>query len=189
MSQFSSPDYDLSRPSGVCALTGEPLAPGESYIATLCEEGDGFVRQDVSTAAWEAGQRPEQLFSYWKAVVPEPNEKKKLFVDDTVLLSLLRRLEDAEQPTRIAFRFVLMLILMRKKMLRYDRTERRLLNNEAGQAVEQDWWILTPKLDPSKGPLGKWNNEETIEVLDPHLDEQGVRDVTDQLSEILQAEL
>ncbi len=189
MSQLSGSGYDVSKPSGVCALTGAALNPGDRYYATLCEAGEGFERRDVLASAWEDGQRPENLFSYWKAVIPQPDEKKKLFMDDTVLLSLLRRLEDAEQPIRIAFRFVLMLILMRKKMLRYDRTERRLLNNEAGQNVEQDWWFLTPKLDPTKGPLGKWNEDETIEVIDPHLDEQGIRDVTDQLSEILQAEL
>lgn len=190
MSQFpSGSSYEVERTTGICAFTGRSLEPEETYIATLVEEGDNLKRVDVSMAAWDAGRRPEQLFSYWRAVVPQPHEKKKLFVDDEVLMNLLRRLADATQAQRVAFRFVLALILMRKKLVRYDKTAKRLINNPAGEEVEQNWWQLTAKLDLSKGPLGKWNEEETIEVLDPRLDEQQIRNVTEQLSEILQAEL
>lgn len=187
MSQLNSQTYDFERPTGQCAMTGAALEPGTEYIATLIEEGEELKRVDVSCDAWEADNKPEAIFSFWKAIVPEPNQKRKMFVDDEVLLNLLRRLEDAEQPQRIAFRFVLMLILMRKKILRYDRTERREV--EGDESASQEWWVLTPKLDVSKGPLGKWNDAETLEVLDPHLDDDQVREVTDQLGEILNAEL
>ncbi|MBI1367451.1 MAG: hypothetical protein GC162_02230 [Planctomycetes bacterium] len=189
MSQFNAPAYDIERPTGQCAFTGRVLEPHEHYIAALVEEGEGFKRVDVSLAAWEDGKRPEHLFSYWKAVVPEPTVKKKLFVDDAVLMNLLERLSDAGEPQRQSFRFVLMLILMRKKVLRYDRTEKREADSDGGETAMQDWWVLTPKLDLSKGPLGKWDDGRTFEVLDPHLDEAGIRAVTDQLGEILQAEL
>lgn len=266
MTQFNASTYSIERTTGICAFTERVLEPHEHYIATLVEDGDELVRVDISPEAWEEGKRPEHLFSYWKAVVPEPNEKKKTFVDDEVLLNLLERLADAEQPQRIAFRFVLTLILMRKKLLRYDKTIQRTVEytpppppapetpeqetpeqtptsapeqesqdstpetSEQGETeheeqleqaetrsedeadtsvasdeldvagdnegesdeprmVEQDWWVLTPKLDPTKGPMSKWDNEKTIEVLDPHLDDEGIRMVTDQLSQILEAEL
>jgi len=191
MNQFNTTSYDVARPTGQCAITGATLSPGETYIATLVEEGDALRRLDIGLEAWERGDRPQGLFSFWRTVAPEPQEKKKLFVDDAVLMNLLQRLADADQPQRLAFRFVLTLILMRKKLLRYDGTERRTVEPETpgDQPDTQDWWLLTPKLDLAKGPLGKWNDEERIEVLDPHLDEDGVRAVTDQLSQILQAEL
>lgn len=189
MTQFNAPTYEIERPSGQCALTGRALQPGEPYIATLVEEGDTLRRIDVCTEAWEEGRRPQQLFSYWRTTVPHPAERKRVFVDDEVLLNLLQRLADADQPQRIAFRFVLTLILMRKKLLRYDRTERREATGADGATITQEWWRLTPKLDPSKGPLGKWDDSTRIEVLDPHLDEAGIRQVTDQLSEILHSEL
>ncbi len=189
MSQFQSSGYEVERTTGTCAITGKTLEPHEVYMATLVEEGDDLKRIDIAMDAWDEGKRPEHLFSYWRAVVPEPTEKKKLFVDDEVLMNLLRRLEDATQPQRVGFRFVLALILMRKKLLRYDRTERRLVNNPAGEDVEQQWWCMTPKLDLAKGPMGKWHDDETIEVLDPQLDEQQTRNVTEQLGEILHAEL
>jgi len=204
MTSFNTSTYDIERPTGVCVVTGRRMEPGENFIAALVEEGEGLKRLDISTAAWDEGRRPDRMLAFWQTTVPEPNEKKKVFVDDEVLMNLLRRLEDAEQPQRIAFRFVLMLILMRKKLLRYDKTERRAIpagvaasaataseDSSADQppTTEADWWLLTPKLDLSKGPLGKWKEEETIAVMDPHLDDERIRQVGEQIGEILNAEL
>lgn len=193
MSQFNAQTYSVEKTTGHCAFTERVLEPHEQYIATLIEEGDELKRIDISAEAWDEGKRPENLFSHWKAIVPEPNEKKKVFVDDEVLLNLHARLADAEQPQRIAFRFVLTLILMRKKMLRYDKTIQRggTATNEAGEEtpVTLDYWQLVPKLNPAKGPMSKWDNDTIIEVLDPSLDADGIRAVTDQLSEILESEL
>ncbi len=210
MSQFNAPTYEIARSSGACAITGRALVPGEAYIAALVESDAndptpantlGFKRVDISLDAWNLPDnkgRPAQVFAHWKAVVPEPNQKKKLFVDNDVLMNLLRRLADVKEPQRLAFRFVLALILMRKKMLRYDGTQKRQAivplpdepdSTAGGQSVEQEWWQMTPKLDLSKGPFGKWNEDEVIEVLDPHLDEAQIQQVTEQLNEILNAEL
>lgn len=204
MTQFNAPTYDIERPTGQCAFTGKALEPGEAYVATLVEvepspeDGAaepsaagqlGFKRIDVALSAWEEGRRPENLFSHWRATAPQPNEKKKLFVDNEVLLQLFRRLGEDERDDRLAFRFVLGLILMRKKMLRYDGTTQKSADGPDGQPVEQDHWLMTPKLDVSKGPLGKWDDEGTMLVLDPHLDEDRIQQVTEQLGEILEAEL
>ncbi len=208
MSQFNAPAYEITRSTGQCALTGRTLEPGEAYMSTLVESDPaaavnpatalGFQRVDVSMEAWEQGQRPGRLFSHWKSIVPQPNQKKRLFVDDEVLMNLLRRLADADQPQRQAFRFVLALILMRKKLLRYDGSEKRtetvtIINDDgaAGETktMEREWWLMTPKLDAKKGHFGKWNEDDRIEVLDPHLDEARIQQVTQQLNEILDAEL
>lgn len=220
MSQFNTPTYDIERPTGTCAFTGRQLEPGERYVATLVEidpEQEGqtqketgkpgstlpFKRLDVCMEAWEQGNRPDRLFSHWVSTVPQPTEKKKIFVDDAVLMNLLIRLGDTEEPQRLAFRFVLALILMRKKLLRYDRTERRPKpapapvgaegsgehNEQPAEPVMEEYWVVTPKLDITKGPLGKWNEEEQFEVLNPQLDETQIQQVTEQLGEILEAEL
>ncbi|MEX0655253.1 MAG: hypothetical protein WD534_01955 [Phycisphaeraceae bacterium] len=200
MSQFNATNYEVPRTTGVCTFTGRTLQPGEPYYATLVEVDPdtadapslasalGMMRLDVSQEAWEQGRRPDRLFSFWKSTVPEPSEKKKLFVDDAVLMNLFRRLEDATQPQRQAFRYVLGLILMRKRLLRFDGAERRSVEVD-GEPAEQEWWKLTPKLDVNKGPMSKWNEQETIDLLDPQLDEAQIEQVTQQLGEILEAEL
>jgi len=187
MTRFDAPAYDVDRPTGQCAFSTRQLEPGETYMATLVETdeppegtksgsaatGPGFRRLDVSMEAWQQGQRPDRLFGYWKTVVPEPNQKKNLFLDDDVLMNLFERLTDTDQPQRLAFRFVLCLILMRKRLLRYEGTTKR--TNDAG---EQEWWLLIPK-----------GSSESVEVLNPQLDDPQIQQVTDQLSEILEADL
>jgi len=214
MPQFNTSSYSIEKPTGQCAFTDRAFEPGETFIATLVEvdasppdasakkpskeetspsaaPGLGLKRIDVSREAWEQGKRPDRLFSHWRTKQPDANEKKKLFVDDQVLMSLLRRLADDERPERIAFRFVLALVLMRKKLLRYDGTKRVTVDpeEEGGEPRQEEHWLLTPKLDLSKGPLGKWADDETFEVLDPHLDETRIEQISQQISEILQAEL
>ena len=188
MSQFNTPAYDIQRPTGVCAFTGRTIEPGESYMATLVEidgsQGEsaggaaGLKRVDVSEVAWERGDRPDGLFCFWRATVPVPDEKKKLFVDDDVLMNLFRRLEDTDRHDRLAFRFVLALILMRKKLLKYTGAEQR--PDEAGE--DQEWW--TTRGRPVEGA-----EPEAFDVLNPRLDEQQLQKVTEQLGEILEAEL
>ena len=127
----------------------------------------------MSLPEWDKGSRPDALFCDWRAVMPEPQQKRNLFVDDDVLMNLYRRLDDAEEEDRIAFRFVVALILMRKKLLRYEGTEKR---------DGREWWIMSAKKPDA-------DERERLPVLDPHLDEAGVGRVTEQLSEILEAEL
>src|SRR5882672_12248059 len=105
--------YQVARATGVCAASGRGLAAGAACIATLCErEGDeGLERRDYSLEAWESGVRPERLFSYWRTKAPEPHDRQRLLVDDEVLLNLFERLAEDTRPQRIAFRFVLALIL------------------------------------------------------------------------------
>ena len=118
-------------------------------------------------------------------------EPRAVYVGESLTMQV--SLSDVDNPQRLAFRFILALILMRKKLLRYNRTEMRpaTVQTDKGltDTVEQEWWLLTPKLDLSKGPLGRWKVDESIEVLNPQLDEQRTQQVTEQLNEILNAEL
>ena len=55
--------------------------------------------------------------------MPSPQQtKKKLFVDDQVLCELFERLASATEAAKLNFRFVLGLILMRKRMIVYEST-------------------------------------------------------------------
>lgn len=175
MSRFSqNPSYDVARATGCCAATGAPIEPGSPYVATLCEREneEGFDRLDFSTQAWEQGLRPPRLFSSWRTTMPEPGGKAKTFVDDEVLLNLFHRLSDDQQAQRVAYRFVIALILLRKRLLKHDSTKQ-----QDGASV----WMMRLKGDPVDAPK--------VEVIDPNLSEEQVREVSDQLGEILRGEL
>jgi hypothetical protein len=195
VTQFNAPTYDVQKPTGRCAFSGRELKVGEAYMASLTElplqatEGQtagtpptaaaalGMQRVDVSLEAWRDGYRPGGLFCYWRSTVPEPNQKRRLFVDDQVLLNLFHRLEGATEEARLSFRFVLALILMRKKMLKYESSEQR--PDAAGG--QQEWWLMSAK-------TGDWQAQR-CEVLNPRLDEAKIGQVTQQLGEILEGEV
>ncbi|MCI0364698.1 MAG: hypothetical protein L0Y44_09945 [Phycisphaerales bacterium] len=177
MSRFGT-EYHIARSTGRCSATGQPLEPGSACIATLCERADdeGFDRRDFSLQAWEAGSRPPGLFSHWKTVVAPPGAKPRLLVDDEVLFDLFTRLAADDRPQRVAFRFVLGLILIRKKVLKF--TGRRLDG-------EVERWLLQPK--SSSG--GFESARPPVELVNPRLADDDVRQLIEQLSEILQSEL
>jgi hypothetical protein len=173
MSRFGT-EYRVARPTGVCAATGQRLERGTPCMATLCEhpEDDGFERRDYSLEAWEAQGPPGDVFSYWKTTVPDPDARRSILVDDAVLWDLFESLADDTRRRRQAYRFILALILMRKKMLRYV--------GRTGQG-EDERWLMRPK--------GAAPEQPPLEVIDPHLTDDDVRELTEQLSEVLQSEL
>lgn len=193
MAAFSQgAQYDLGRMADTCAATGAPLEPGAHVFAALVdippeqrEKGDslGLARVDVSAAAWEDdGFRPDNLFSFWRTHVPEEKQKRRRFVDDAVLMELLGRLGDvAADDGRLAFRHVLALLLLRKKLLRLDGRATEEGDDAGGRPV----WLLTPKLDVSKGWNGKWDESRQLRVIDPGLDEARLTAVTEQLRQIM----
>ncbi|MFI4861654.1 MAG: hypothetical protein ACIAXF_13365 [Phycisphaerales bacterium JB063] len=209
MSQLNT--YDIQRPTGECAASGRVLTPGETYYAVLVDppeeervallEAEGkpaekakdangelpLIRIDIGAEAWDAGFRPPHLFGYWRSVVPEPNDKKKLLVGNAAIQELMLSLADTEEDRQLAFRYVLALILLRKKLLRHDRIDRR--EDAEGDGPVQDWWLFTPKVDIEKGHFGKWNDEMQFEVLDPHIDATQIADVTEQLGQVLELDL
>jgi hypothetical protein len=107
--------------------------------------------------------------AFWQATMPAHEQKKKLFVDDEVLCELFERLKDTTEPAKLNFRFVLGLILMRKKMLIYDTSR-----TEDGR----DIWEMHFK-----------GREDKLDLLDPKLDESQMAEVSQQLGQILNEEM
>lgn len=159
--------WEVQRSQGQCFGTEEPLEPGQEYYAALIDTGTTFERRDYSCDFWQQQQPP--VYSFWKTRMPEPNQKKNLFVDNSVLINLFERLADETEETKLNFRFVLTLILMRKRIIKYLDTRR-----------ENDKEIWNVQLVREK---------QAFEVTNPQLDDEQIQEVSSQLSSILQGEL
>ncbi len=170
MSRFGN-TQGVSRPTGVCASTGESLAMNEPAMATLCEREDdeGFDRLDFSVEAWEQGDRPERLFSHWRYIVSDTDKKEKIGIDDAVLTDLFERLADDARPQRVAFRYILALVLLRKRKL-------KLVGREDAQ--DGEIWLL--QFRGADGEPSRVNN--------PGIAEEEIQDLSEQLGEILQGD-
>ncbi len=171
MSRFGN-YQGVSKPTGICAETGESLVPLAVAVATLCEreEDEGFNRLDFSLEAWEGGTRPERMFSHWRYTVPEAGKKPDIQIDDAVLVDLFERLADDERPQRVAFRYILALVLLRKRKL-------QLLSREENGGGEV--WNLR-----FRGTDGA-----PLQVKNPNIAEEEIQDLSEQLGEILQGDL
>jgi len=208
MSQFQTSAYHVPSSTGQCLATGQPIESGADCYAVLIDLTEqeladlqkqspnhpalalGLKRADISALAWEQGYRPQRTFSYWKTQAPEPNQSQQLFVDNMSLTQLLIHLGESTDPNRLAFRFVLALILLRKKLLRHDGSIQAALQLDGeDQPIERAHWQLTPKLDPRKGPMSKWSPDGPMLVYNPDLTEEQITLVTEQLGEVLQTEL
>ncbi len=156
--------YDVARPGGVCAVSGKPIHPGDKFFAALRETPEGLARVDVLPEGWDSFDKVG-LLGFWQTHMPQHEQKKKLFVDDVILTELFERLGDATEEPKLNFRFVLGLILMRKRILSYEGSQ-----TQDGKEL----WSMKLK-----------GREQPIDLLNPHLKEEQVANVSRQLTEIL----
>lgn len=167
-----SKDYNISRHTGQCCRCEKAFEPATEIVTTIWESEEDFERRDYCRPCWDDGRARADAtpFGVWQTRVPSPREKKKLFIDDELLVNFFERLAGEEDPARISFRFVLALILMRKKLLVYDRSDR----DPDGMEV----WTMHLKGDDRKH-----------EVVNPQMDEEKIAEVSDKLSTILEGGL
>lgn len=111
-------DWEIKSRAHVCARTGREFQPGEIFYTLLIREGDGFRREDISEEAWESRNENIQPFSFWRSKYdpPAPPPPEPMPRDDAE--GLLRRLVAENDPTYSNVRYILALMLERKKMLR-----------------------------------------------------------------------
>ncbi len=160
-------DWEINKPLGQCYGTGREIEPGEDYFGALVETGEGLQRRDFCVDYWES-EKPD-VFCYWKTRLPHPNQKKQIFVDDDMILAFFERLEKETEQEKVNFRFVLALILMRKRRLKYDATR-----------LEDDKEIWRLRIAGDK---------QIVEVVNPHLDEEQIEQLSSQIGQILQTDL
>ena len=114
-------DYQIQPSTRRCSATGRELQPGERYYSVLLEEAGKFVRKDFSLEAWQGA--PEGAFSFWMGRLAPPQGKRRPPIDDEMLMECFQRLEGQLEPSRIRFRYVIGLLLMRRRRLRFEETQ------------------------------------------------------------------
>lgn len=113
-------DYQIEGNTCRCAATGRELRPGERVYSVLLDEAGKFVRRDFSSEAWQGP--PPNAFSFWVGRVPARDDQRRPPIDDDMLLQCFRRLEGQTGPDRVNFRYVVALLLMRRKRLKFEET-------------------------------------------------------------------
>lgn len=147
-------------------------APPEAGVETPAEEPAPppeagalpFTRDDLCAGCWD-GEKAGEFFSSWKSCVPDETEDQRPLarrIDAETIYDMFRRLEGQADPARQKFRFILALMLMRKKRLRFTG----VADSPRGEHLvleDRDEGITHKVLDPGLG-------EEEVDSLRGQID-------------------
>ena len=116
-------NYDVPRCSKICARTSRELKPGEWFHSVLLVEKGEIKRLDYSQDGWEGPPDDETLevIGHWKSRLPMPNDNKVKLAPNDILLNLCDQL--ADQLEKREMRYVLVLLLIRRRIFRLEKEE------------------------------------------------------------------
>lgn len=160
-------EWEIKKTLGQCTGTGEEFSVGQEYFAALVAIDEGFVRQDFSVVYWSEN-KPE-VYCFWKTKMIDPELKKKLFIDDEMLMSFFERLGEETDKEKVNFRFVLTLVLMRKRKLKYL--------SDAIRDGREIWHMRVA------------GEGRDVTVVNPHLTEDQIEELSEQMGQIMQVDV
>lgn len=155
-------EWNVPRPATHCGACGREFAIGELHQAVVLLNDEQFERKDLCMEC----QTPEGATAVgsWRVRRPEPSQKRAAPFDREAMYAFFARLDD-DDSRRSQFRFVLGLLLWRKKVLQLidtvDRDGREVWRFSAGKG------------------------KQTHEITRPELDEDEVQRLSDQLETLL----
>jgi hypothetical protein len=118
-------EWSIQHRSEVCAITGRPFAPGETFYTLLFRDRNGFRRQDLSEEAWQQRNDNLQPFSFWRARFEPPPPAPPEPLPKESAEELFRRLVAAADHANANACYVLAAMLERKRLLKQIQTENR----------------------------------------------------------------
>src|SRR5262245_18682957 len=105
----------------MCNASFEPEQAYYSLLILSDGAGEkGLVRSDICANCFR-DKRPENVYYFWKTALPQPDAVPKkartAVVDTDHVFEFFKRLEGETTGQKVAFRYILALILSRKKLL------------------------------------------------------------------------
>lgn len=120
-------DYEIKSCSRCCSVTERELLPGDVFFSVLELLEEEFVRRDFCVEAWQGP--PESCLGWWRSQLPGKDATKPKLAPTEVMLNLFIAL--AERPEDLEFRYLLGLLLLRRRVLRREDSKQ----NDEGQEV------------------------------------------------------
>lgn len=161
-----SDNWQMPRRSEACATCARAFEVGQALQAFLFTTPEGYERRDYCLDC--APPEAAEAVGSWKSRRPEPPPKKIRPFDREAIYAFFERLEDSDEPEKAQFRFVLALLLWRKKALKFVQSEE--------QQGREFWRFVAPA-------TGAEHN-----VIRPDLDEERVEQLSGQLERLLGGE-
>lgn len=116
-------DFDVKSCTRTCATSGVDLQPGQVCYSVIKSDGVETVREDYSAEHWQAPTNENEedpVLGWWRFEIPDKEDGKVKLAPNEVLLNLFTEL--ADQPEQVTFRYVLGLLLIRRRVLTLQET-------------------------------------------------------------------
>ena len=113
-------NWHIRSRSHQCALSGRPFVDGETFHTAIYfdAETNGYMRRDVALDVWEQETSERQPIAYWKSVYsPQMIEERPEVATKENAMSLLQRFIEEDEPRTENARYILALMLERKRIL------------------------------------------------------------------------
>ncbi len=140
-----TPEYEIRSGTRRCVVSDLVLRPTDHYFSALREEKGQLVRDDYSREAWQGP--PEGAFAWWESKPSDAGSNARPMAPNDVLLKLFDQW--ADDPTQAEARFVLTLLLVRRRVMRIEHAEVPLvvLSDSETPAATQLLRVYCPRRD------------------------------------------
>lgn len=161
-------NWSIRTRSHQCALTGRPFEEGEVFHTAIYfdPETSGYMRRDVALNAWAQETAERKPLAYWRTLyTPNVVEERPEVASKESAMNLLQRFIEEDDPATENARYILALMLERK----------RILTPTAAKETEQ-------------GRMLFYENKKTSEVFvirDPELHLDELAQVQDEVATLL----
>jgi len=147
---------------GDCNIQGADRYNGPTYADIVAQKLEKrLINAGITMSTVREGKI---LFDRHKSKKPD------IVIDEAVIVDLFERLEGDDRPQRIAFRYIIALVLLRKRKL-------KLVGRE--DVDDGEIWLL------------RWSgtDSDVARVHNPGIKEDEIHGLSDQLSDLLQGDM
>lgn len=143
--------YQIQGPARQCAATGRELRSGERFFSVLLDEAGQLIRKDYASDAWTGP--PDGAIAYWSGRIPASGQPRRPTINDEWLLDCFAHLGEATEPAQRNFRYVVALLLMRRKRFKFEDVRKRdgeeyLLVRDARSGARHE--VIDPRLNDAE---------------------------------------
>jgi len=142
-------DWKIARRRDRCSRCEAAFEEGTRHLSTLFFQGDSLAREDLCGACFERRDRSLEIF-YW--ATRQHQDRKSLSLDLPTLEQLFLRLEGKEEARIQELRYVIALLLMRKRRLKLVRIVRDPRETMLLKRPRRDeaWRVPVCDFDPTR---------------------------------------
>jgi hypothetical protein len=159
-------EWDIQTRADACTACHRPFVDKEAYHTLLSMEATGYHRRDLCGACHANAPRAGVL-SYWQGEYKVPPPPPPEPIQKETAETLLRKLVESSDPAHAATRYILAVMLERKRILKHRDT----VNEKSGGEL----------LVYEHAQSG-----ESFTIPDPHLRLDQLEQVQREVSELLQ---